>query len=326
MINKKFAILFLVVLAIIGLIVYLEGSKAGRGNLKNVVNSNSTKNTYKEIINPSGYINTDGITIGEQVGKRVIMVDFWTYSCINCQRTLPYLNSWHEKYSDKGLIIIGIHTPEFEFEKDINNVRAAVKKYGVRYPVVLDNDYSTWDAYGNRYWPRKYLIDLTGNIVYDHIGEGAYKETERKIQELLNVKDTINQKSLTNFESQNNNSPETYLGSKRSIASKNWSLVGDWEIQPEYATNKSIGAKIIYKYMAKEVYLVASGKNQIQVRVKVDGKLVGDEKGEDVGESGILTVNEDRLYKIIQSKVYGEHTLELEILSPGLKTFAFTFG
>jgi len=138
----------------------------------------------KEVSTPDGFINTDSVTVSELVGKKIILVDFWTYSCINCQRTLPYLNSWHEKYADKGLVILGLHTPEFEFEKGYENVKRAVEKFSVRYPVILDNDYSTWTSYKNRYWPRKYLIDIDGFIVYDHIGEGAYEETEKKIQEL----------------------------------------------------------------------------------------------------------------------------------------------
>ena len=139
----------------------------------------------KELVNPDGYINVDNITISELIGKKVILVDFWTYSCINCQRTLPYLVAWYNRYKDDGFIIIGVHTPEFDFEKDYNNVVEATKKWGITYPVVQDNEYQTWRAYNNRYWPRKYLIDIDGFIVYDHIGEGAYDETEMKIRELL---------------------------------------------------------------------------------------------------------------------------------------------
>lgn len=139
----------------------------------------------RELVGIAGYINVDNITLAEHIGKDVILIDFWTYSCINCQRTLPYLTAWYAKYRDRGLVIIGVHTPEFEFEKKHENVLAAAEKFGVAYPVVQDNDYATWQAYRNRYWPRKYLIDIDGFIVYDHIGEGAYAETERIIQELL---------------------------------------------------------------------------------------------------------------------------------------------
>ena len=135
-----------------------------------------------EITKPAGIINTVSITTDEFRGKKVILIDFWTYSCINCQRTLVYIEGWYQKYKDKGLVIIGIHTPEFGFEKEIENVQNAVKQFKLTYPVVLDNDYGTWHAFANSYWPRKYLIDIEGNIVYDHIGEGGYEETEKEIQ------------------------------------------------------------------------------------------------------------------------------------------------
>jgi cytochrome c biogenesis protein CcdA/thiol-disulfide isomerase/thioredoxin len=146
---------------------------------------------YNEIVDPSGFVNTDPITIGELIGDKVVLIDFWTYSCINCQRTLPYLTSWYEKYRDTGLEIVGIHTPEFAFEKNTDNVIEAANKFGITYPIVLDNDYATWGAYKNQYWPHKYLIDIDGFIVYDHIGEGAYEETEAKIQELLEERSEV---------------------------------------------------------------------------------------------------------------------------------------
>lgn len=145
----------------------------------------TAKKPYIEIVNPAGFVNTEGITLKELVGKKVILVDFMTYSCISCIRSFPYTNEWYEKYKDEGLEIVGIHTPEFAFEKNIENVRSAMEHYDIKYPIVLDNEYATWRAYDNKYWPRKYLIDIHGMIVYDHIGEGAYAETEEKIQELL---------------------------------------------------------------------------------------------------------------------------------------------
>jgi glutathione peroxidase-family protein len=132
-------------------------------------------------------VNTDRkeVAMSDFVGKQIILVEVMTYSCINCQRTFPYMNSWYEKYKDDGLTVIGLHTPEFAFEKKIENVEKAMEEFGIAFPVVLDNNYETWNAYGNRFWPRRYLIDLEGNIVFDHIGEGKYKETEQKIVELL---------------------------------------------------------------------------------------------------------------------------------------------
>src|SRR3989344_7615215 len=173
----KIGLTLLILIIIGGAMLFFVGplSEMETGVGKNV---ESDGEKYKEIVNPSGFVNTDGITVGSQVGKKVVLVDFMTYSCINCQRTFPYLNAWYKKYKDQGLEIIGIHTPEFAFEKDIENVREAMKRFGIMHPVVLDNDYATWRAYGNRFWPRKYLIDIHGDIVYDHIGEGAYEETE----------------------------------------------------------------------------------------------------------------------------------------------------
>ena len=225
----------------------------------------------KEITTPDGFINTDRkpITINGLIGKKVILVDFWTYSCINCQRTTPYLNAWYEKYKDKGFVIIGMHTPEFEFEKNYDNVKKAVEKFGIRFPVVLDNDYSTWTAYRNQYWPRKYLIDIDGYIIYDHIGEGLYEETEKKIQEALSermyvlnengsVDEKITQETPLKFGA---GSPETYFGASRNNNFGNGTkgavgiqqgikppkplnlntlyLTGDWNFAPAFAENIS---------------------------------------------------------------------------------------
>jgi thiol-disulfide isomerase/thioredoxin len=158
------------------------------------VQTKATKGTpFVEIVNPSGFVNTNDqpFQIADYVGKQVILLNVMTYSCINCQRTFPYVNSWYEEYKDDGLVVIGIHTPEFAFEKDKTNVEAEFEKFGITYPTVLDNNYATWRALGNRFWPRKYLIDIHGNIVYDHIGEGAYQETEDQIKKLLRERKAV---------------------------------------------------------------------------------------------------------------------------------------
>lgn len=147
--------------------------------------STSSLPRYHEIVKPSGFIHADPFKLEDIVGKKIVMISFMTYGCINCIHTMPYLNAWYEKYKDQGFEIVGIHTPEFAYEHKIENVRSALEKYGIKFPVVLDNDYATWNAYGNNYWPRKYIIDLDGHIVYDHIGEGDYDGAEKKIQELL---------------------------------------------------------------------------------------------------------------------------------------------
>ena len=257
-----------------------------------------------EIVNPSGFINTDGIpiTISQFKGKKVILLDIWTYSCINCQRTLPYVESWYEKYKDKGLVIIGLHTPEFAFEKVKSNVEDAVKRFGLTYPVVMDNNYSTWTAYGNQYWPRKYLISGEGEIVYDHIGEGNYVETEKAIQRaLLELNGTDMGTGVTKptntilFDPNKVSSPETYFGSNRNqyLANGKQGLSGDqtllfptniksnllylggtWNFSAEFATSKNSG-KIVFKYNAKNVYMVASSDMNagITVTIIVDGKF-----------------------------------------------------
>lgn len=143
--------------------------------------------TYTEFVTPDGYLNSEPFLLSDYIGKKVILISFITYSCINCQRTFPYLQEWHEKYEDDGLLVVGIHTPEFSFEQDITNVQNALEEEGITFPVVLDNDKDTWRAYKNRFWPRRYLIDLNGNIVFDHIGEGAYAQTEVNIRRLLDI-------------------------------------------------------------------------------------------------------------------------------------------
>jgi len=311
---------------------------------------------YHEIVDPSGFVNTDGITIGELVGKKVILVDFLTYSCINCQRTFPYMNAWYEKYKDQGLEIIGIHTPEFAFEKVRSNVQKALDGFGIKYPIVLDNNYATWRAYENQYWPRKYIIDIHGNIVYDHIGEGAYEETEMKIQELLAERaQVLGEKVVSDgglaasgiievaIESR---SPETYFGSgrneyfangERGIAGKQTLVVpdslvpnalylgGSWDIQREYAETAGESARIVYRYSAGDVYLVAESDAPVEIEVFQDGKPVGVYAGEDVVD-GVVVVEESRLYKMIQNETPGEHVLEFRVKGAGVRVFAFTFG
>jgi len=329
----------------------LTGTDVGNGN------GEKAGEPYVEIVNPSGFVNTDGITIGELVGKKIILVDFMTYSCINCQRTFPYVKAWYEKYKDQGLEIVAIHTPEFAFEKDIDNVQKAMEENGINYPVVLDNDYATWRAYKNNYWPRKYLIDINGSIVYDHIGEGAYEETEKKIQELLKERAEVlglgdvgedsglATDSISDVEI-SARSPETYFGSARNEYLANGTpgksgvetfeaptvafanrlyLVGTWNIDGEYSEAVS-DARVIYRFNAREVYIVAEADSEGVIEVYQDGELVTDvNRGESVGEDGFVVVRESRLYKLIKNEKAGEHVLELRV-SPGIRLYAFTFG
>ncbi|MBS3903204.1 MAG: redoxin family protein [Anaplasmataceae bacterium] len=317
---------------------------------------------FIELSSPDGFINTANnqpITIGELIGEKVILLDIWTYSCINCQRTLPYLRAWYDKYEDQGLEIIGLHTPEFAFEKVYANVAEATKNFGLEYPIVLDNDYSTWNAYGNRFWPRKYLIDIDGYVVYDHIGEGAYDETEKKIQQALaeraarlgekvDTSGIVKPEGVVVVDASKPRSPETYFGAWRNtnfgngiagttgiqtltlpsnIAPHTFYLNGEWNIAQEYATNTKTPASIVFKYQGQNVYLVASADNPVQIEIWRDGQLLKTDLGNDISSAtGRGTVQSDRLYHLIKDDAHGTHTFEIKILNPGLKAFTFTFG
>jgi len=371
--NKRVGILILVGIVIIGAIVYLQRQKitpALSGTRDSTIQPITTMDTEakakqydlaKEISTPDGFINTDSINIKDLIGKKVILIDFWTYSCINCQRTTPYLNAWYDKYKDQGLEIIGIHTPEFDFEKVYDNVQKAVTKEGIKFPVVLDNDYSTWQAYGNRYWPRKYLIDIDGYIVYDHIGEGAYDETEQKIQAALKERadrlDQVGQiadslvkpTDVASVDYSKPLSPEIYFGSGRneflangkqhlaglqnlkqqaSFQANQLYLSGTWNFTDQYAESRSTGS-IDYLYQAKHVYLVASASQSMEVEVTLDGKPLGNRAGKDIivkdGKS-YLKVQENRLYEVVSDGEYGQHSLSFTIPGAGLQAYTFTFG
>lgn len=306
-------------------------------------------NRSPEIVAPSGYINTDGkpITIGEFKGKKVVLVDFWTYSCINCQRTLPYLEAWYNKYKDKGLEIISIHTPEFAFEKVPANVEKASKDLGVNYPIVLDNDYATWSAFGNRFWPRKYLVDIDGFIIYDHIGEGDYDVTEKAIQDALKERRDILDANTsipsdislpTNAVSVEQGMPisrETYFGSARNEFLANGKrgangeqsfvipdtlqtgglyLGGIWNITNEYAESIK-NSSIEYKYQAKNVYFVGSASSPTNISIYRDGVIVK-----------TVSVGDNKLYQLISEDDYKVHTLKILFSAPGVRAYTFTFG
>lgn len=302
-----------------------------------------------EIIPGGEWINTEPLTIETLKGK-VVLIDFWTYTCINCQRTFPYLKDWHEKYKDKGLVIIGVHSPEFEFEKNPENVRNAISDFGLSYPIIQDNNFETWSAYSNRYWPAKYLIDKDGFVRYTHFGEGAYDETEKVIQELLEEigqKVNIDINNQTDRKAKSDLSHETYLGYQRmeyltgqgigspgvqkftiskDINENMFSFGGTWDITKESAVAK-YDATIVYNFNGKKVFLVMNpGETSGTVKVFIDGKLV-DQKfaGKDVN-NGIVKIDSDRLYELIDLKGNpGNHFLKLEF-SPGVEAFAFTFG
>ncbi|HYD35739.1 MAG TPA: cytochrome c biogenesis protein DipZ [Vitreimonas sp.] len=301
-----------------------------------------------DVTEGGSWLNSAPLSLAELKGK-VVLIDFWTYSCINCIRTLPYLRGWHEKYADQGLVIIGVHTPEFEFEKKTTNVEMAIADFELKYPVVQDNEFKIWKAYENRFWPAKYLIDAQGNIRYFHSGEGAYDETEAAIQFLLkeagssSVSNSLTESAEPSFHRYQ--TPETYLGYVRHQFFANsfdlkkdgvkgyqavpldthyWTLDGQWRITREYTEPVQAPATLRLQFTGKEVYLVMGADHPTEFLVKVNGQLQF--LGEDVSPDGKGSVAEHRLYKLVKSPELLENaTLEL-VLSPGIKAFAFTFG
>ncbi len=304
-----------------------------------------------EIIPGGKWFNSDPLTIKELKGK-VVLVDFWTYSCINCQRTMPYLRDWHAKYKDKGLVILGIHSPEFAFERDEKNVAQAIEDFKLKYPIVQDNDFATWQAYDNRYWPAKYLIDKDGIIRYSHFGEGKYAETEKAIQDLL--KETGQQvdariENAPEKKAGERLTPETYLGSQRmlflskidkagngtqnftldeQVTTDRFSFGGEWTVADEYS-QAGKNAVLNFNFNANKVFLVMrpGSIKPGKVRVTIDGKEVDTTNaGVDVN-NGTVTINKDTLYELIDLKgKNGNHLLKLEFQTPGIEAFAFTFG
>lgn len=292
------------------------------------------------------WINSEPLSLTALRGK-VVLIDFWTYSCINCQRTLPYLKEWHKKYAHQGLVIIGVHAPEFEFEKNEKNVRKAVEDFGLEYPIVQDNNFTTWQAYQNHYWPAKYFIDKDGLVRYTHFGEGKYDESEAVIQQLLKeagaekVSQTVENLTYQTYAK----TPETYLGYGRlgsfasfepvqpnvaagytapqSIPRNNVAYQGQWTVMEEYAHPEK-DASLFLNFDAREVYLVmraTSGK--ATVKVLVDGLLQS--TGDDV-VNGTVEVNDDRLYRLVRLPQAGRHVLELQFLDNECEVYAFTFG
>ena len=302
-----------------------------------------------DIVGIKQWLNSEALTIGDLKGK-VVLVDFWTYTCINCIRTLPYVTSWYEKYKDDGFIVIGVHTPEFEFEKKTENVEGATKQYEINYPVAQDNNFATWRAYKNRYWPAKYLIDVNGIVRYTHFGEGDYDITEENIQKLLEEAGTTAHSEILDIQEQKSSgsqSPETYLGLSRmngfasveqpvlgtrsyslpkNLKINNFALVGEWNMQDEHSEVVKPGSGLLYKFYAKDVYLVITPKTaKDKIAVFVDNEIVTDMAGADV-KDGFVQVDEPRLYHLVSLSKKKKALLQLNFQTPGTQVFAFTFG
>lgn len=301
-----------------------------------------------ELAGIAGWVNSPPLTIEGQRGK-VVLVDFWTYSCINCIRTLPYLVMWHEKYADKGLVIIGVHTPEFPFEKDYENLKKAVEANNIKYAIAQDNEYATWRAYKNNYWPRKYIIDKEGIIRYDHIGEGGYEETEKKIQELLDYHPPGGGVEGEEVSFPSIGTPELYLGYSfmrsplgnpegvkpgevveykkiPTETSNTIYLAGSWKNFPEYMESVE-NAQLSLIYTAKDLHSVLGGDGEVEVLLDsqpLDEKNRGTDVVLENGKS-IIKIGSERLYRIVSAQQYGQHEIQL-LFSGSVKVYTFTFG
>lgn len=293
------------------------------------------------------WMNSPPLTMQGLHGK-VVLIDFWTYSCINCVRTLPYVTSWDKKYRDKGLVIVGVHAPEFEFEKKVDNIKAAIARHSIAYPVAVDNNLSTWLAFRNRYWPAHYLIDREGNIVYTHFGEGNYDITENNIRYLLGLKDkaeAMPEVATTSL----GQTPETYLGYARAerfagkpdlqedgvatyqpprfLPISQWSLAGKWKAGPQKSVALEKGASLQLNFRSKKVFLVMgteSGK-PASVLLKLNGEAPGTASGKDVPD-GTVTIRGHTLYELINQTETANSLLEITAQEPGIEVYAFTFG
>jgi cytochrome c biogenesis protein CcdA/thiol-disulfide isomerase/thioredoxin len=309
----------------------------------------------------TAWINSAPLTFAALRGK-VVLVDFWTYSCINCLRTLPYVKAWNEKYKDSGLVIIGVHTPEFPFEKDEANVRKAVKDLGVAYPVAMDNDYKIWRSFNNEYWPADYFIDAGGNIRFHHFGEGSYEESEKWIRTLLQEANHAPvPEGPTKIEAQGMEaapdaddvqSPETYIGYARAenfaspggfnkddpqlykapggLKLNQWALDGRWKDEDQVATSLAADAGISFRFHARDLHLVlgpSSDGKAVRFRVTIDGHAPGSDHGVDTNAEGYGTVTGDRLYQLIRQRGnIQDRTFRIEFLTPGVRAYSFTFG
>jgi thiol-disulfide isomerase/thioredoxin len=308
----------------------------------------------------TGWLNSPPLTAADLRGK-VVLVDFWTYTCINWLRTLGYVRAWAEKYAEQGLVVVGVHTPEFPFERDVDNVRRAAKDMQVEYPIALDSDYAVWRAFSNQYWPAVYIADGDGRIRHHHFGEGGYEECERIIQQLLgeaggDVGDDLVSVVDDGFEAQadwpNLESPETYLGYEQaqnfaspggaafdeprtyvapdSLKLNRWALAGDWTVESGASVLNGADGRIAFRFHARDVNLVMGPSERgtsVPFRVLVDGESPGAAHGLDVDEEGHGTLSQQRLHQLIRERgSIADRTFEITFLAPGVEAYAFTFG
>jgi thiol-disulfide isomerase/thioredoxin len=321
----------------------------------------SNEGAFPSLGGATGWLNSQPLTAAGLRGK-VVLVDFWTYTCINWRRTLPYVQAWADKYKDQGLVVIGVHTPEFGFEKDADNVRQAVKEMGIDYPVAMDSGYALWRAFENEYWPALYFIDAQGRIRHHQFGEGDYDQSEKIIQQLLTGAgsggighelvsvDGRGAEAAADWDDLK--SPENYVGYERTenfaspggavsdkprvytaparLRLNRWALSGDWTVGKNAIVLNKADGRIAYRFHARDLHLVmgpAERGTAVRFRVLIDGQPPGTAHGSDIDDQGNGTVTEQRLYQLIrQPKLIGDRQFEIEFLDPGAEAFAFTFG
>ena len=316
---------------------------------------------FSSLSGATGWINSGPLTQADLKGK-VVLVDFWTYSCINCLRSLPYMRAWADKYKDAGLVVIGVHSPEFGFEAELPKVERAVRRFGVTYPVALDGNHAIWNAFHNEYWPAHYFIDAQGRIRHTHFGEGNYDRSEQWIRELLAERNSGSMpRTATSVHAEGieqaadfsqARSPETYLGYSRAErfgspeglkpdaarvypapalnALNLWALSGKWNDHAQFAELQTAGGRILYRFHARDLHLVLgpgkSGKT-VRFRITIDGHPPGESHGVDTDAEGNGTVVDYRLYQLVRQKgTVTDRLFTIEFLDPGVQAFAFTFG
>jgi thiol-disulfide isomerase/thioredoxin len=288
------------------------------------------------------WLNSEPLT-AEGLRGRVVLVDIWTYSCVNWLRTLPYVRAWAERYRDRGLIVVGVHCPEFGFEHDLDNVRHATRELGVDYPVVIDNDFAIWQALANRAWPAVYLVDRDGRVRYRHFGEGNYEETERAIQQMLGIDEEPVRVEAGGLAEAADwealGSGETYIGygrgvgrvdSPRGLALNQWAVSGDWAVEEESAVLGAAGGSVTFRFRARDLNLVLAPPTSgapVRVTVLLDGQPPGHDHGLDVNELGEGIVDEPRMYQLVRQRGgAAERSFEVTFLDPGVRAYVFTFG
>ncbi len=341
----KILLLIIIAAVVIGAGFYIDGRmrrvniSLNTGTGQPETTSTNIKVDFKnygpapDFVGINKWLNSEPLTIKDLRGK-IVLVDFWTYSCINCIRTLSYVTKWYDTYKDKGFVVIGVHTPEFVFEKETGNVQDAIKRFGIHYPVAQDNDYGTWKAYNNQYWPAEYLIDKNGNVVRVHFGEGEYDVTENSIRSLLGMDVTQNNSSKESLGEVA--SPEMYFGTNRlqnltpeqlasllpkayslpkTLSLNNFALEGNWQFSKESIKLVSGQGKIKLKFHAGKIHFVASSQNSAKLKITVDGQ-----------SQPPIVVKNSELYSLFDSNDYSDHIIEIMIDNSGFEAFTFTFG